>query len=97
MPETLYLEFSTITWYNASAIWQFSFWFSPVFTSFLVSGNLEWEYILQIVKGQVRIDFTRLNLARPCRQVSWKTDMGFHVATFQGFFQFFPVFSGFLG
>jgi len=64
---------------------QFSFWFSPAFTSFLVSGNLgnpEWEYILQVVKGQVRIDFTRLNLARPCRQVSWKTDMGFHVATF---------------
>jgi len=79
-----------------SAIWQFSFRFSLVFTSFLVSGNLgnlEWEYILQIVKGQVRIDFTRLNLARPCRQVSWKTDMGFHVATFQGFFRFFLVFS----
>ena len=49
-----------------SAIWQFSFRFSPVFTGLLVSGNLgnlEWEYILQIVKGQVRIDFTRLNLA----------------------------------
>ena len=85
--------------YHTSAIWQFSFWFSPVFTGLLVSGNLgnlEWEYILQIVKGQVRIDFTRLNLAWPCRQVSWKTDMGFHVATFQGFFRFFPVFSGFL-
>jgi len=22
------------------------------------------------------MDFTRLNLARPCRLVSWKTDMG---------------------
>jgi len=41
------------------------------------------------------IEFTRLNLARPYRQVSWKTDMGFYVATFQGFFWFFLVFSGF--
>jgi len=53
-------------WLGTSAIWQFSFQFLQVFTGFLVSGNLgnlEWEYILQIVKGQVRIDFTRLNLA----------------------------------
>jgi len=35
----------------------------------------------------------RLNLARPCRQVSWKTDMGFHVAMFQGFFFGFLWFS----
>jgi len=55
---------SSACYYWTSAIWQFSFLFSPVFTRFLVSGNLgnlEWEYILQIVKGQVRIDFTRLN------------------------------------
>jgi len=86
---------ATIVLNTTSAIWQFSFRFSLVFTGFLVSrnlGNLEWEYILQIVKGQVRIDFTRLNLARPCRQVSWKTDMSFHVAMFQGFFRFFLVF-----
>jgi len=39
---------------RASAIWQFSFRFSPVFTGFLVSGNLgnlEWEYI-QSFTGQ---------------------------------------------
>jgi len=48
---------------DTSAIWQFSFWFLLVFTSFLVSRNLgkpELEYILQIVNGQVRIDFTTL-------------------------------------
>jgi len=68
--------------------------FRLYFAATLVSGNLgnlEWEYILQIVKGQVRIDFTRLNLARPCRQVSWKTDMGFHLLPcchVSGFFWF---------
>ena len=40
-----------------SAKWQFSFRFSPVFPVFWVprnQGNLEREYILQLVKGQVR-------------------------------------------